>query len=37
LFQATGMLSSLWQKSKVRKIHPSGAKALLILLHLRHD
>jgi hypothetical protein len=30
-------LISLWQKSRVQKIHPSGAKALLILLHLWHD
>ena len=29
--------SSLWQKSRFRKSHPSGAKALLIMLALRHD
>jgi hypothetical protein len=29
--------NSLWQKSRVQKIHPSGAKAPLIPEALRHD
>jgi hypothetical protein len=32
-----GLPSSLWQKSKYRENRPAGAKAQLILRHLRHD
>jgi hypothetical protein len=36
-FHRRDSLNSLWHKSRAQKINPTGAKALLILVRLRHD